>query len=377
MLLLLKGFEVELFTGLPNGEHVGIAASATNDLPGFVKEPDQRNIEFITAPNKNYSILKEALITPRVLLREWLALHNLTILPGSTLNLGCSRSFERSDDSNPYHELIEKNYGTKVVTTSVHINLGIEKLSNLFSVLRLARCEASLFLALSASSPFLYGLPAGAHSQRWIQFPKTPKEVPLFLNHEHYVNWILNQLSNGTMWNERHFWSSVRPNGPSRPHDLNRLEFRICDLITDCDLLLAITALLELRVLSLINQSEQFDPLIVSKLNTSELESLSDLNDMAAAKDSLDAPLHDWRNGKPIICRDWIEQILNDVAPLACDLGMKELLLPIYSVLDKGNQAMRWLQSYEEGASVNELIQQSIVAMEDEETASYSKKVIL
>ena len=35
------------------------------------------------------------------------------------------------------------------------------------------------------------------------------------------------------MRNERHLWTSVRPNGPDRPHSLNRLELRICDLVTD------------------------------------------------------------------------------------------------------------------------------------------------
>ncbi len=33
----------------------------------------------------------------------------------------------------------------------------------------------------------------------------------------------------------------------SRPHDLNRLEIRICDLITDPLVLLAVTAFAELR----------------------------------------------------------------------------------------------------------------------------------
>ena len=93
---------------------------------------------------------------------------------------------------------------------------------------------------------------------RLIQFPRTPINVPLFLNHEHYVTWIEEQLKKGTMHNERHLWTSVRPNGPNRPYELNRLELRICDLITDCDLLLAITALIELRVISLLNNPNQW-----------------------------------------------------------------------------------------------------------------------
>ena len=43
--LLLKGFEVELFTGRPSGENVGVASEVAQQLPGFVTEPDRRNLE--------------------------------------------------------------------------------------------------------------------------------------------------------------------------------------------------------------------------------------------------------------------------------------------------------------------------------------------
>ena len=259
--MLLKGFEVELFTGTYTGKNVGVASAITKDLSDFVKEPDQRNLEYITVPDQRYAVLKHALLLPRQKLRKWLDCQKLTILPGSTLSLGNTKIFERSDSENSYHSFIEKNYGTNVVTASIHINIGIENLSLLFSALRLVRCEASLFLALSASSPFLDGNPTGAHSQRWVQFPKTPSKVPIFVDHAHYVKWIEEQLGQGSMQNERHLWTSVRPNGPERPHVLNRLELRICDLVADVDLLLAMTALLELRIINLKNNMKKFDPL--------------------------------------------------------------------------------------------------------------------
>ncbi|MGB0285844.1 MAG: glutamate-cysteine ligase family protein, partial [Synechococcus sp.] len=68
-----------------------------------------------------------------------------------------SSRFERSDPENAYHALIEQLYGTRVVTASIHINLGITDLNWLFAAVRLVRCEAALLLALSASSPFLDG----------------------------------------------------------------------------------------------------------------------------------------------------------------------------------------------------------------------------
>ena len=82
---LLKGFEVEMFTGRDTGENVGVAIDVMRDFPDFVNEPDHRNLEYITAPIADYPGLATALTEPRRRLRTWLAKRDLTLLPGSTL----------------------------------------------------------------------------------------------------------------------------------------------------------------------------------------------------------------------------------------------------------------------------------------------------
>ena len=371
--LLLKGFEVELYTGRADGTVVGCSAEAAAALEGFVTEPDCRNLEYITPPDADYARQLQLLLEPRQRLRRWLASRQLTLLPGSTLSLGDSQRFERSDPANPYHGYIEATYGTKVVTASVHINLGLtaghglEPMTSLFAGLRLMRCEASLLLALSASSPFLDGLVTAAHSQRWLQFPLTPAEVPLFLDHQHYISWMGEQLALGTMQNVRHLWTSVRPNGDNRPHDLNRLEIRICDLVTDPLVLLAITAFAELRLQQLLREPERYDPLHASSLSPSQLATLADANDRAAARSSLDATVMHWRNGAPILVRDWLAQELADLAPLAEELGLSRVLAPLQGVLDQGNQAMSWLAGHQAGLSIPTLLNQTVEAMASQE----------
>ena len=49
---LYKGFEVELFTGSLNS-HIGVSAEIEKQFPDFVKEPDNRNVEYITTPDKD------------------------------------------------------------------------------------------------------------------------------------------------------------------------------------------------------------------------------------------------------------------------------------------------------------------------------------
>ena len=368
--LLLKGFEVELFTGRDDGSHVGVAAEVAQELPDFVTEPDHRNLEYITAPTSSYAELPELLLQPRRRLRDWLQQRNLTLLPGSTLSRGDTRRFERSDPTNPYHDLIEQSYGTRVVTASIHINLGITDPEWLFAAVRLVRCEAALLLALSASSPFLDDEVTGQHSQRWRQFPLTPEKVPLFLDHSHYIRWVEEQLAEGLMRNERHLWTSVRPNGPRRPYDLNRLELRICDLVTDPAELIAITALLELRLLQLRDAPQQLDPIRSSRLTAEELATMADANDAAAAHQSLDATLHRWQDGSSVTCRAWIEELLDQISPLAQQHNLLSQLRPMDDLLRNGNQAMRWIHAVETGTSISALLQQGSLTMSDQEQRS-------
>lgn len=371
--LLLKGFEVEMYTGRPDGTVVGCAAAVAKDLPDFVTEPDHRNLEYITPPEADYRRQLALLLEPRQRLRRWLAPRGLTLIPGSTLSLGDSTRFERSNPTNPYHAYIERAYGSRVVTASVHINLGVDAMDPLFAGLRLLRCEAALLLALSASSPFLDGKATGAHSQRWLQFPLTPAQVPLFRDHAHYIAWMEEQLRAGMMRNVRHLWTSVRPNGEDRPHDLNRLEIRICDLVADPELLLAITAWTELRLRQLWLEPERHDPWRASRLDAERLAALADANDQRAARASLEAELLHWRDGEPIAARRWLGDCLEAMAPLASEMGLLPWLAPLEPLLapgcEGGNQAMRWLRRYRAGESIAAILQEDIRALAAREQA--------
>ena len=362
MVLLSKGFEIEIYTGTPQGKIVGLSDKIVKALDGFVREPDSRNVEYTTAPYCSYDRALCALLKPRQNLRTYLqTIGDYTLIPGSTLSLGDSTRFYRSDPNNPYHSYIEQTYGTDVVTASVHINIGISDPELLIQACRLIRVEAPLYLALSASSPFIDGKTTGYHSTRWQMFPKTPNNVPLFESHAHFIDWTEAQLAAKTMRNVRHLWSSVRPNGDHRPYKLNRLELRICDLVVDPLALLAVTALLEGRLMQMF-ASPNLDPLQQSKLprNTlgSDLIALTDANELATAKNSLDAELRHWQDGRKITARDWIEEIYQEVYPLAKKQGFSCFLSPLKRILRSGNIAQQWLEETRKGADIATIIQQ-------------------
>jgi len=369
--LLSKGFEVEMYTGTPEGEVVGLSDRIVADLEGFVREPDSRNVEYTTAPLCSYDRLLCALVKPRVRLREYLKhLGDYTLLPGSTLSLGGSDRFYRSDPNNPYHTYIEQTYGTKVVTASIHINIGISQPEMLMRAIRLARVEAPLYLAMSASSPFLDGEVTGYHSTRWGLFPKTPAIVPLFESHKHYIQWTEEQLELGTMQNVRHLWSAVRPNGDRRPYCLNRLELRICDLEVNPLALLAITALLEARIWQMM-EDPSLDPLELSTLpaatRNQDLVALTDANEISASRQSLDAELIHWQDGRKILARDWIEEIYQEVWPFAKKRGFSCFLSPLKKILREGNTAQQWLKLHDRGLDTRSIILQGIDGMAHQE----------
>lgn len=370
-MLLSKGFEVEIYTGTPRGEIVGLSDKIVGNLHGFVREPDNRNVEYTTAPLCNYDRLLCALLRPRKDLREYLkTLGDYTIIPGSTLSSGDSQRFFRSDPENHYHDYIEQTYHTKIVTSSIHINIGIDDTEKLIRAYRLIRLEAPLLLALSASSPFLDNQVTGYHSTRWQLFPHTPKDVPLFINHEHYIKWVEQQLILGTMQNVRHLWCSVRPNGDNRPYSVNRLELRICDLVLNPIHLLAITAILEARIWQILEDST-LDPLQQSQITSNNLEDellkITKFNELEASHHSLEAELYRWQDGSKIIARDWLEELISQLYPLAKAKGFACFLTPAYKILENGNQAQQWLQQYEQGLSITEILQQSIKSTLQEE----------
>ena len=364
---LSKGFEVEIYTGTPTGNVVGLSDKIVANLSGFVREPDSRNVEYTTAPLQCYERLLCELVQPRIKLRRYLkTLGDYTLVPGSTLSLEKSDRFYRSDPHNPYHTYIEQTYGLNVVTASIHINIGISDPDILMRACRVIRLEAPLYLALSASSPFLRDELTKFDSSRWQMFPKTPAQVPLFESHQHYIQWTEEQLALGTMQNVRHLWSSVRPNGARRPYSLNRLELRICDLVTDPIALLAMTALLEARIVQII-QAPELDPLKSGTASPIQLAMMADENEQKAAEQSLNAQLIHWETGESISAWGWITQLYDEVWPIAKDHGYSCFLSPLKKILREGNTAQQWRSLYQQGHPPRQILTQAIQALAEQE----------
>ena len=120
-------------------------------------------------------------------------------------------------------------------------------------------------------------------------------------------------------------------------------------------------------MLDLRDNQQLLDPLVASQLSAAELAELADSNDAAAARSSLEATLHHWRDGRPVTCRAWIAEVLEQLNPRAKALGLSARLRPLARLLETGNQAMRWTVAIEHGCSIGDLLQQGSCAMKDQE----------
>jgi predicted glutamate--cysteine ligase len=360
---LLKGIEEEVYAGRPTGEILPISPEVTAALPGFVREPDSRNIEYTTSPSADYDALGDQLRERRCLLDRYLRQRGRTRIPGSCMSLPFEQRFLRSTPDNPYHGHIEESYGTRVVTTSCHININVEDVETMMRAYRVIRLEAPLYLALSAASPFLNGKVTGAHSTRWQVFPKTPADVPLFSSYSHYCDWMQQQLAAGSMYNLRHLWLSVRPNGVQPLENVERLELRVCDQIDDLPVLLAVTAMLEARVLQVI-ADPSLEPLTVDWLPADGRENallrLAAANEAAVARTSLHAAIRDWRTGALVPARAAVEAMIAEVKPAAIAAGFDDRLDALQCVLRRGNPAQRWLRRVAAGESIADIVADQI-----------------
>ncbi|PSN10873.1 putative glutamate--cysteine ligase, partial [filamentous cyanobacterium CCP5] len=117
------------------------------------------------------------------------------------------------------------------------------------------------------------------------------------------------------------------------------------------------------RLIQLI-QNPELDPLLLSEFpadrRNEELVALTDTNEAAVAKHSLDAELRHWQDGRPILARQWVQQLYEEVWPIAKANGLSCFLSPVKKILREGNEAQRWLRQYGTGQSVAQVVQGAI-----------------
>lgn len=349
---LKKGIEVEVFTGSRQGAPADLSPRIVPALEndGFVFESDARHVEYTTAPLTSYDDLARAIVAPRLALRRFLETQgDYTIFPGSTLALPFEQVFHPSLPNNKYYEWVGATFGVDILTSSIHISVGLDDPDEIIAVTNWLRLDMPMLLALAAASPYKNGEYTGFHSSRWVGFPQEPVDLRFFDDHADFVRFVEEGLASGKMRSVRHMWSAVRPNGADRPYDLNRIEVRICDLVYDPGLMLALTALLEARI----------QHLRMKVGNPAEgMMAIARENERRVAKDSLDARVLHY--GQEVPVRVAIARLIGEVEGIMRANGTYHHLSAIDEVLATGNEAMKLIKRVDALGSLEDAVVEAI-----------------
>ena len=122
--------------------------------------------------------------------------------------------------------------------------------------------------------------------------------------------------------------------------------------------------------MQLLENPNSLNPLLKSQLSTEALLYITQQNELEVAKRSLNARLYNWKDGSKIEAKKWIEELYQEVFPIAKRNGFSRFLIPIKKILQNGNLAQQWLHKYRLGNSITSIISREIEAI------TYQEKVL-
>ncbi len=227
----------------------------------------------------------------------------------------------------------------------LHIHIGIEDREMAIALMNQARAWLPQMLALSANSPFWAGRFTGMRSYRavaWKAFPRSgvPEQ---FASQRDYEANIQALIQSGCIDSARSIWWDIRPH-PIYP----TLEFRVFDMPATVEDTLALAALCQALVAKLawLYRHNLRAPIIPRHL--------VEENKWRAMRDGLDADIVDFARNRRLSMRDAIGEMLDFVDDVLDDLGSRQEMDDLRSLLDdpRGTGADRQVAVYQQTGSV-------------------------
>ncbi|MFP5263229.1 MAG: carboxylate-amine ligase [Blastocatellia bacterium] len=233
----------------------------------------------------------------------------------------------------------------------MHVHIGIEDRESQIHLMNAARYFLPHLLAISTSSPFWVGMKTGLKSYRSEIFKKFPRtDIPdYFSSWSEYDNYVNLLLKTGCIDKPKKIWWDIRPH-PTFP----TLEFRICDIPSRVDEVIALAALIQAIVKKLHS---------LYRMNMGfrlYRRALIQENKWRAVRWGLEGKLIDFGKQKEVPVRDLIYELLDFVDDVVDELGSRKELEYIHTILEHGTSADRQLRVYEETNDFNAVVDQLI-----------------
>lgn len=220
----------------------------------------------------------------------------------------------------------------------MHVHVGVPDHEEAIQIFNQARYFLPHLLALSTSSPFFNGRRTGLKSYRAMVFRRMPRTgIPdRFESYGEFERFVEGLVKTNCIDDGRRIWWDIRPH-PS----YSTLEFRICDLPTTVDEVVAIAGIIQAIVAKL------------AKLYRSNLSfgvhrtAVMNENKWRAARYGVGGKLVDFGKQREVPFSDLIEELLLFVDDVVDDLGSREDLQTLRRICREGTSADRQLARFE------------------------------
>ena len=235
-----------------------------------------------------------------------------------------------------------------LVIFGLHVHVAIPNPELRIEILNEARYFLPHLLALSTSSPFWMGRNTGLKSYRsviWSNFPRTgiPPDIASYDEYQNYVELL---VKTGSIDNGKKIWWDLRAH-PSFP----TLEFRVCDMPTRLEeticlagLMQAICAkLLKLRASNL--GFRKYIPALIAE------------NKWRAIRYGLDGNLIDFGKQTEVPMRDLAVELLEFVDDVLDELGSRQAVEYVRTILDGGTSADRQLKVFKNSGDTRAVVE--------------------
>lgn len=214
-----------------------------------------------------------------------------------------------------YLKLIDDNQDTirRQLTFGLHVHVGVPDGDAAARVATRVSHYLPTLLALSANSPFWCGRDTGLRSYRLEVMGTSPTggQPPFLKDWASFVRLAERLMAVGSIQTTKELWWDVRP---SDRH--GTVEVRICDMPTDLDSVLGLTALIQCLIHRMVRDVD-IQPMELSEFGRLMIRQ----NRWRAARHGLDAVLVDPETGMNEVARDAVARMADELAPTAEALG--------------------------------------------------------
>jgi carboxylate-amine ligase len=257
-------------------------------------------------------------------------------------------------DKTRYHKLIERTqwWGRNMMIWGIHVHVGVEDHRKVFPIINALAGYLPHLQSLAASSPFWAGERTGYASNRALVFQQLPTAGLPWPLHDwsQFESFLDDMVRTGVMADASEVRWDIRP----APR-WGTIEVRACDGMSTLPELAAVASLIQVLV-------EHFSRQLDEGRALPELQAWYHReNKWRAARYGLDARvIVDSRGGQRNV-RDHLSDTLEELAPIALDLGCDREFASISRILDDGASYARQLSVADAaGGDLSEVVQHLI-----------------